>query len=85
MKNTNNICPYCGCELKKNSSFLVCMHCGHSLTPEKHFDNVDPKLIEKSDNKVRNIFFSLNSLWWILLVIGSLVTTIVSFSLLFKI
>lgn len=85
MSNTDDKCPYCGCSLKDNSSTLICMNCGHSLTPEKRFDKVDSKKIGEKDDNATNMFVSLGALWWVLLILGGIVSSIVSLVLLFDI
>ena len=85
MSHTDDKCPYCGCSLKDNSSTLVCMNCGHSLTPEKGFDKVDSKKIGEKDDNATNMFVSLGALWWVLLILGGIVSSIVSLVLLFDI
>jgi len=85
MMNEERKCPYCNCSLKNNTSLFVCMNCGHSLTPEKKFDNVDADEIGRKDENATNFFVSANALWWALLIIGSIVLSISSFSLLFEI
>lgn len=83
MSNTDDKCPYCGCSLKNNSSTMICMNCGHSLTHEKHFDKIDSQKIGEKDNNATNMFFSLGALWRVLLIFGSIVAPIVSLELLF--
>lgn len=85
MNSTENLCPYCGNSLKDNSSNLICMNCGHSLTPNKKFDNVDSKKIGEKDENATNLVVSLGSMWWLLLVLGGIVTSILSMILMFDI
>lgn len=85
MSNTDDKCPYCGCSLKDKSSTLICMNCGHSLTPEKRFDKVEPKKIGEKDDNATNMFVSLGALWWVLLILGGIISSIVSLVLLFDI
>ena len=83
MDNTNKTCPNCGCSLNDNLSSFVCMKCGHSITPEKKFDTVDVQKIGEKDANVTNVFFSLGALWWILLILGGIISSVVSLVLLF--
>ena len=85
MNSTEKLCPYCGNSLNDNSSNLICMNCGHSLTPNKKFDNVDSKKIGEKDENATNLVVSLGSMWWLLLVLGGIVTSIVSMILMFDI
>ena len=85
MNSIYDKCPFCGYSLDENSSSLICMNCGHSLTPEKHFDEIDSKEIEEKTEISTNIFISLGALWWILLIIGGIVSSVVSLVLLFEI
>lgn len=85
MNDNVKYCPHCGCSLENNSSNMLCMNCGHSITPEKKFDTVDSQKIEERDNNTTNIFVSLGALWWILLIVGGIVSSIVSLVLLFEI
>ena len=85
MINTDDKCPHCGCSLKDNSSTLICMNCGRSLTPEKRFDEVNYHEIEEKNNTTTNMFISLGALWWVLLILGGIVSSIVSLVILFNI
>lgn len=84
MNITEKKCPHCGKPLENNSSDLICMNCGHSITPEKKFDNVDSKKIGEKDDNVTNLFVSLGASWWILLILCGIVSSIVSLVLLFE-
>ena len=83
--NDEKYCQNCGISLKDNSSALICMNCGHSLTPNKKFDNVDSKKIGEKDENATNAVVSLGTLWWVFLVLGGIVTSIVSMVLMFDV
>ena len=82
MDKSNRTCPNCGQSLEGNSSSLICMNCGHSITPEKKFDNVDAQKIGEKDENATNVFVSLGALWWVLLIVGGIISSIVSIVLL---
>lgn len=82
MNTPNKTCPNCGHSLEDNSSSLICMNCGCSITPEKKFDNVDAQKTAKKNENATNIFFSLGSLWWGILIVGCIISSIVSIVLL---
>lgn len=82
MDKSNKTCPNCGHSLEGNSSSLICMNCGHSITPEKKFDNVDAQKIGEKDENATNVFVSLGALWWVLLIVGGIISSIVSIVLL---
>ena len=78
MDKRNRACPNCGHSLEENSSNLICMNCGHSITPEKKFDTVDSHKISEKDDNATNMFVSLGALWWVLLIVGGIISSIVS-------
>ncbi len=82
MDKTNRTCPNCRHSLEENSSNLICMNCGHSITPEKKFDTVDAQKIGEKDDNATNMFVSLGALWWVLLIVGGIISSIVSIVLL---
>ena len=82
MDKTNKTCPNCGHSLEENSSNLICMNCGHSITPEKKFDAVDAQKIGEKDDNATNMFVSLGARWWVLLIVGGIISSIVSIVLL---
>ena len=82
MDKPNKICPNCGHSLEDNPSSFICMNCGHSITPEKKFDNVDAQKTGEKDKNAKKVFVSLGALWWVLLIVGSIISSIVSIVLL---
>ena len=82
MDKTNRTCPNCGYSLEENSSNLICMNCGHSITSEKKFDVVDVHKISQKNDNAANMFMSLGALWWGLLIVGGIISSIVSIVLL---
>ena len=84
MDKPNKTCPNCGHSLEHNSSSLICMNCGHSITPEKKFDNVAAQKTGENDENATNIFVSLGALWWVFLIGGGIISSIVSIILLLE-
>ena len=75
-------CPQCGNNIDKDDN-LICMHCGHSLRMTKPLDIPNSSEIQKKDENLVNAVISFHSLWCVLLIIGGIISSIVSLSLLF--
>ena len=77
----NNKCPQCGNDIEDDDN-LICMYCGYSLKHTKQLDTPNPNEIQKEDENLVNTVISFHSLWWVLLIIGGIISSIVSLSLL---
>ena len=76
-----NKCHHCGNNVEDDN--LICMHCGHPLRVTKKLDTPNSNKIQKKEENITKAIISIHGLWWILLIIGGIVSAIVSLILLF--